>query len=81
MPAKVDKEKCVGCWTCILSCPFGAIRRDIKQGKALRCDLCGGESIPVCVVNCPNEALVYVEVQGESPDAENKLERLSGERR
>ena len=60
---KVDEEKCFGCWTCILVCPFGAISQDIKQGKMVKCDLCQGENMPVCVVNCPNEALLYVEMQ------------------
>jgi carbon-monoxide dehydrogenase iron sulfur subunit len=59
----VDEEKCVGCWTCILVCPFGAVKQDISRKKTVRCDLCPGEEIPVCVLNCPNEALAYVEVQ------------------
>ena len=58
----VDEERCSGCWTCILVCPFAAIRQDIKQRKTVRCDLCQGEDIPACVINCPNEALVYMEV-------------------
>jgi carbon-monoxide dehydrogenase iron sulfur subunit len=62
----VDMEKCVGCWTCIVACPYGAIKQDTAQKKVLKCDLCQGEDIPVCVTNCPNEALVYVEVQEES---------------
>ena len=57
----VDEDKCVGCWTCVLTCPLAAIRQDKEQKKALKCDLCQGEEIPVCVANCPNEALVYVE--------------------
>jgi carbon-monoxide dehydrogenase iron sulfur subunit len=57
----VDEDKCIGCWTCVLVCPLAAIRQDIEQKKALKCDLCQGEEIPVCVANCPNEALVYVE--------------------
>jgi len=57
-----DSDKCVGCWMCIMVCPFGAIQRD-KQGKkiASKCDLCPSKEIPVCVVHCPNEALVFEE--------------------
>ncbi|MCX6011003.1 MAG: 4Fe-4S dicluster domain-containing protein [Chloroflexi bacterium] len=57
----VDEERCVGCWACILVCPFGAIRQDVGRGKIAKCDLCGGKDMPLCVINCPNEALVYVE--------------------
>jgi len=66
---KVDEERCIGCWTCLLVCPLAAIMPDIEQKKALKCDLCQGEEIPVCVANCPNEALVYVEV----PEVESRI--------
>jgi carbon-monoxide dehydrogenase iron sulfur subunit len=69
----VDEDRCAGCWTCILVCPFGAIRRDTKQRKTIKCDLCLGENVPVCVTNCPNEALVYVEVQDGRTNVERKL--------
>ena len=69
---KVDEERCIGCWTCLLVCPFGAIKQDKEKKKALKCDLCQGEEILACVTNCPNEALVYVEVQDGSPNVENK---------
>ncbi|MBU7008415.1 4Fe-4S dicluster domain-containing protein [Phosphitispora fastidiosa] len=58
-----DEDRCVGCWTCVLACPFGAIRRD-ESGKkvASKCDLCSrGDGVPACVANCPNEALVFEE--------------------
>jgi carbon-monoxide dehydrogenase iron sulfur subunit len=60
----VDEERCIGCWMCMLVCPFGAIRQDTARGKMLKCNLCQGENIPVCVTNCPNDALVYAEVDG-----------------
>lgn len=59
----VDEAKCTGCWTCILVCPFGVIRQDKERGKIVKCDLCPGREVPVCVSNCPNEALVYTEVK------------------
>ena len=69
---KVDEERCIGCWTCLLACPLGVMRQDDRQGKVLKCDLCQGEEIPVCVANCPNEALVYAEVPEGSPEVERR---------
>ncbi|HEY3396411.1 MAG TPA: 4Fe-4S dicluster domain-containing protein [Armatimonadota bacterium] len=55
-----DKDKCVGCWSCVMMCPFGGIHIDIEKGKVVsKCDLCGGEDAPACVAHCPNEALIY----------------------
>ena len=71
----VDEEKCIGCWTCLLVCPFGAIKPDTRQRNTVRCDLCQGEDTPVCVSNCPNEALVYLEVQDGSPNIEPRVVR------
>jgi len=55
-----DEEKCVGCWSCIMVCPYGVIKSNATQNKvASKCDLCVDEEIPVCVKNCPNEALRF----------------------
>jgi len=56
-----DEDRCVGCWSCIMVCPAGAIRRGRARKVASKCDLCMGEVEPVCVAHCPNEALVYEE--------------------
>ncbi len=54
MPAKVDKEKCTGCETCVAECPSEAIK--MESEKALvddeNCIDCG-----VCVDACPEEAI------------------------
>lgn len=53
-----NEEKCIGCMTCLAACPYGVI----KVGDvALKCDLCQDEDMPVCVKNCPNHALIYIE--------------------
>jgi len=52
------KEKCVGCLSCVLVCPFGAIKKSTEKKVVSKCDLCietGGN--PACVQNCPNNAL------------------------
>ena len=57
-----DQERCVGCWSCIMVCPVGAVQRGKERKVASKCDLCMDEEMPVCVENCPNEALVYEEI-------------------
>ncbi len=57
-----DEDRCTGCWTCILACPYGAVKQDVLQHKTVRCDLCSGREMPACVVHCPNDALVYTEI-------------------
>lgn len=54
MAAKVNKEKCTGCETCVSCCPVEAI--SMKDSKALvnadDCVDCGA-----CVGECPVEAI------------------------
>lgn len=57
-----DKEKCVGCWMCVMVCPYGGIQRDERTKKAAsKCDLCLELDEPACVAACPNEALIIIE--------------------
>lgn len=57
----VDEERCFGCWTYMLACPFRAIEQNTHREKIAKCNLCQRDDIPVCVANCPNEALVRLE--------------------
>lgn len=57
-----NKDKCIGCWTCILVCPYGALRTDVSGRVVAKCDMCPGLDKPACVEGCPNGALVCREV-------------------
>lgn len=54
MAAKVDESKCVGCESCVSTCPVEAI--SMKDGLAVvdegKCIDCGA-----CVAGCPAEAI------------------------
>ena len=59
----VDEEKCIGCGTCAIVCPYNAPKVDEEKKKAVRCNGCAervaaGEK-PVCVEACPARALDF----------------------
>lgn len=66
-----DKDKCVGCWMCVMSCPFGAIVQDVEQHIAVKCDLCPDREDFACVVACPTGALFV----GTEEEFKNKLKK------
>lgn len=58
---RVDRDKCVGCLTCVLCCPYGAIV-PAENGPVKKCELCSERGgIPACVAGCPNRAIVFKE--------------------
>lgn len=52
------KERCIGCWTCLMVCPFGVVTRDVNKHLAVKCDRCHKLDVPACVTACPTKALV-----------------------
>ncbi len=58
----IDSDRCVGCYTCILSCPYGAVMPS-GDGVVQKCELCVKNSWghPACVTGCPNAAIVFEE--------------------
>ena len=58
----IDRDRCVSCYTCILSCPYGAVSPS-EDGAVQKCELCvtTNEGNPACVKGCPNGAIVFEE--------------------
>ncbi len=56
-----NEEKCAGCWSCVMICPYGVIKMKPAAKKVSKCDLCNGRTMPACVQACPNRAIVYEE--------------------
>ena len=64
-----DKDKCVGCWMCVMVCPFGAILRSAEDHLAVKCDLCPDREDFACVAACPTGALFM----GSKKEFEQKI--------
>jgi len=58
----INRDKCIGCYTCILSCPYGAVSPS-EDGAVQKCELCikTRKGTPQCVMGCPNGAIVFEE--------------------
>ena len=56
---KLNEDKCIGCKSCVLACPFGGAAINPLSGKVFKCGLCDGD--PECVKFCEDKAITYVE--------------------
>jgi heterodisulfide reductase subunit A-like polyferredoxin len=53
--ARVDKEKCAACLTCVRVCPYGVPfinEEEVAQIDAAKCQGCGS-----CAAECPGKAI------------------------
>jgi carbon-monoxide dehydrogenase iron sulfur subunit len=75
----LDGEKCIGCKSCVIVCPFGAVVVGTDGRTIVKCDLCAarleqGQS-PACVSGCPTGALHFGEVDEIAREARKKAAR------
>ncbi|TYO94548.1 4Fe-4S dicluster domain-containing protein [Desulfallas thermosapovorans] len=59
----INQNRCAGCKSCIMACPWSAPQWDGQKGKAVKCDLCleriDAGLKPACVTACPTNALTF----------------------
>lgn len=60
-----DYLLCVGCRSCVLACPFGALADALQDRTAVKCDLCRVRVerglLPACVATCSSGARTFEE--------------------
>lgn len=75
----IREDRCIGCSSCVMACPYGAVTvatrsvttrlGDLRIGEGerasvIKCDLCVDRPEgPVCVQACPTDGLVLVDQQ------------------
>ena len=61
-----DPEKCIGCGTCAITCPYSAPKVDEEKKKSVKCDMCADRVAegkqPICVEACPLRALDFGDI-------------------
>jgi carbon-monoxide dehydrogenase iron sulfur subunit len=58
----VDHDICVGCYMCVMSCPYGMARPTVtNERRMIKCDGCRGREKMACVAACPQRCLQQVE--------------------
>ena len=76
----VQPDVCNGCAYCIVSCPFGVVAKNEKDGRAFKCTFCYDRQKvglkPACAKACPTESIKFGEINHLREEAQKRLEVL-----
>ncbi len=71
-----DRDRCIGCKSCMQACPYDALYIDPVTQTAAKCNYCAHRVevglAPACVIVCPEQAIVA----GDLDDARSPIARL-----
>ena len=77
----LNTTRCIGCKTCVLTCPYGAVNMvEVAKGNYVsnKCDFCVGRAEPECVKVCLTNSLKVVTEgtpnESKSPEAAAPVE-------
>ena len=64
-----DHDICVGCYMCVMSCPYGMARPSVRAGGGhmIKCDGCRDRASMACIDACPQHAITMVEAEAGAP--------------
>ncbi len=71
-----DKDRCIGCKSCMQACPYDALYIDPETSTAAKCNYCAHRVDiglePACVNVCPEHAII----SGDMEDAQSEIAQL-----
>ncbi len=71
----LDRDRCIGCASCLQACPYDAIHIDDRSGTAAKCHFCAhrieAQLAPACVAVCPEQAIWVVDL--DRPETRQEL--------
>ena len=75
----VRAERCIGCSSCVMACPYGVRTYDESKDKGVieKCTMCAhlidkGEK-PACVKHCPGQARLFGDLNDPESDVSKRL--------
>ncbi len=76
----LQPDICNGCAYCVLSCPFGVVQKNEKDGRAFKCTFCTDRQKaglePACAKACPTESIMFGRLDELREKAKDRLEVL-----
>ncbi len=58
-----SQPRCIACNNCVLACPFGVPKMQVRQELMMKCDMCYDRTSvgkkPMCATVCPSQALFF----------------------
>jgi len=56
----IQSERCIGCWMCVMVCPYEVIAPAAEKHAADKCDQCFQMREPACMEACPTGAIALL---------------------
>jgi len=73
-----NNQRCIGCKSCTMACPYDSIYIDPDTGTAAKCNYCAPRVdnglLPACVNVCPEQAII----SGDLDNPQTEISRLLG---